>query len=974
MRCLFAARPPPSLPASLPACLPTRFAVLTLSLETRDGVYARWPDLQLVVEGCPGAVVRVFENRADADRFVAANQATQGVTGEWDETTYFATVGVERHGVYDSFALCVAAMGDGPGVAYQAYPRLDLANAWLDGWFACGKSAAVPDVPSSPDSMPTQPVSTRPGVLSTRELGASELGASELGDSDGHVKHSTWDASTAPPATYPFDGHEPPAAPKRRKLHEDPPVPTDVEVATPVPTDAEVATTAACLADVPQPETPCPVCGEAVPAAQINHHVNRHLDREEDLKSQDTAQALLARDSVEDTAAKGGGGNQGPAVGPRVLGPGWPQGQAEATCDRDEAAAPSLVLDESDCEEFQSAHSSPVALGAVGRAREATASGETAERNPEASPPPLCDPEPPLSHEQQAVLEACLRGDNCFFTGVGGTGKSFLLRRVIAALKTKYSRDGEGAVAVTAPTGIAALHVSGTTIHSFAGAGVVNRLDQFGKVWGKRKEWRQVKVLVIDEISMLEPSYLDFLDAAVRSLRQGDLPFGGVQLVVCGDFLQLGPIYGRGAASLKKSPPEKFSPCPVKELCGYAFQTNCWRQAKFKTFELTRVYRQADKEFVEALSAIRQGRGVDDGAIARVVRQCTRPLPPKDGIIPTLLHSHNVDVDRTNLDRLNSLPGEEQSFEAVDSPMPDPDLPPRAQQAALAKLEANGPREMVAVAPASLQLRVGAQVMLTKNMFDHGLVNGSRGQVVGFKPVGVVEDGSADSWGDSFDEIEWQEDGEEAVEAAEAAEKAIVGSKEASGEATDRGWALSQAEKGAGAGLHRDSCYPIVRFLNGTELTIEPVAFSKSLYQVGTYTRRQVPLKLAWALTVHKAQGMSLDYVIVDLSRVFANGQAYVALSRASSIAGLELRGFTASRIHAAAICVAFHNAVSGGQAAMTAFVESDTACPLWWQPIRQSPDWMKSYQGDPAFRQWLKLYPPRRVAGMGFHRGGSAR
>lgn len=144
-----------------------------------------------------------------------------------------------------------------------------------------------------------------------------------------------------------------------------------------------------------------------------------------------------------------------------------------------------------------------------------------------------------LDPQQSAVLDSVLQGNNVFFSGMGGTGKTFLLKRIVAALKKAH---GIKAVASCAPTGVAAILCGGQTLHSLAGCGIPNTARDFEKLWkdANKKKWRLLRALVVDEVSMIDPSFLDFLDLQVRQVR-GNLarPFGGLQLVLCGDFCQV---------------------------------------------------------------------------------------------------------------------------------------------------------------------------------------------------------------------------------------------------------------------------------------------------------------------------------------------------------------------------------------------------------------------------------------------------
>uniref|UniRef100_A0A8C8YGA3 ATP-dependent DNA helicase PIF1 n=1 Tax=Prolemur simus TaxID=1328070 RepID=A0A8C8YGA3_PROSS len=389
---------------------------------------------------------------------------------------------------------------------------------------------------------------------------------------------------------------------------------------------------------------------------------------------------------------------------------------------------------------------------------------------------------PQLSEEQAAVLRVVLKGQSIFFTGSAGTGKSYLLKRILGSLPPT------GTVA-TASTGVAACHIGGTTLHAFAGIGSgqapLAQCVALAQRPGVRQGWLNCQRLVIDEISMVEADLFDKLEAVARAVRQQKKPFGGIQLIICGDFLQLPPV-------TKGSQPPKF-----------CFQAKSWKRCVPVTLELTQVWRQADQTFISLLQAVRLGRCSDE--VTRQLWATATNKVGRDGIVATRLCTHQDDVALTNKRRLQELPDKVHSFEAVDS---HPEL---AQT-----LDAQCPVSRL------LQLKLGAQVMLVKNLaVSRGLVNGTRGVVVLLL-----------------------------------------------------GW------------------LPQVRFLCGVTEVIRADRWTVQATGGQLLSRQQLPLQLAWAISIHKSQGMSLDCVEISLGRVFASGQAYVALSRARSLQGLRVLDF----------------------------------------------------------------------------------
>jgi len=499
-----------------------------------------------------------------------------------------------------------------------------------------------------------------------------------------------------------------------------------------------------------------------------------------------------------------------------------------------------------------------------------------------------------LDAQQRHVVELCGQGRNVFFTGMGGTGKTFVLQEIVQLLRRRHGKDK---VAVTAPTGVASIVCQGQTLHSLAGCGVPTYVSDFQKCYKYKQRWGAMKVLIIDEVSMLQPSYIDWLDQTIRHIRNRPTEaFGGIQLILCGDFGQL-PGINSGVSLQRECPAASDHEIPVNvlECPGSVFQTAFWRDARFEVAELTTVFRQSEVAMVEVLGKVR--RGVLDDQVREFMAGCARPLDDQGEIKPTVLFARNTDVDARNALNLSLLEGPSVVFEAADKV--------EADNSALARqLERDAFFSSNPLIPKTLELRVGAQVMLTKNL-EQGdsvdrLVNGSRGVVKRFVPL---------------DEVVSR---------------------------------LKPEERDAAKAL--GGMMPEVLFANGRTRICFPETFEKTVYMTGVCKRAQVPLKLAWALTIHKSQGESLDRVCVDLSGCFAPGQAYVALSRARTREGLCVVGFGASVVKADPLAIGFHDALTAG--ALKDFVDK---APMWWAPILGSdkPEWVALFNKAPAFRRW---------------------
>eukprot|EP00746_Dinoflagellata_sp_MGD_P125919 gnl/MRDRNA2_/MRDRNA2_60813_c0_seq1.p1 gnl/MRDRNA2_/MRDRNA2_60813_c0~~gnl/MRDRNA2_/MRDRNA2_60813_c0_seq1.p1 ORF type:complete len:860 (-),score=150.62 gnl/MRDRNA2_/MRDRNA2_60813_c0_seq1:172-2751(-) len=416
-----------------------------------------------------------------------------------------------------------------------------------------------------------------------------------------------------------------------------------------------------------------------------------------------------------------------------------------------------------------------------------------------------------LTGQQHETALRALRGENLFITGAAGTGKSFLLKYLIQELEKQWP----GAVAVTAPTGLAAVSIGGQTIHSWSGIGLgVDPKDPnirnpsqllLSRVQSRKAtadRWQNTRVLIIDEVSMLEPDLFEQLEFIARGVRSDARGFGGIQLIVCGDFLQLPPVTDDSQGT----------------NWVFCFETPAWKRCEMDrgVVNLQQSIRQAsDPAFVAILNEVRSGRCSPETAQALNRCHVNCRNRPQDGIVPTKLYCTNRDVDKENEVRLNELNQPEFSYASKDHFVRIPGGPqtvPAADKAKLADM-------MTKRLPKELRLRKGAQVILLRKIPSHGLVNGSRGKV---------------------EEME-------------------------------------------------DNCV-WVKFDNGHTVKVERDTW-RQVGSSGELRRSQLPLKLGWALTVHRAQGMTLSRAEVLLDNAFSFGQSYVALSRLTGFDGLWING-----------------------------------------------------------------------------------
>jgi hypothetical protein len=384
---------------------------------------------------------------------------------------------------------------------------------------------------------------------------------------------------------------------------------------------------------------------------------------------------------------------------------------------------------------------------------------------------------------QGEALTILKTGANIYLTGEPGSGKTHTINEFVSWLRTSGIEPS-----ITAATGIAATHVGGMTVHSWSGIGIAESLskadvDRIATKEHIAKRIAKAKVLIIEEISMLSASTFEMADSICREVRRIDKPFGGLTVILVGDFFQLPPISkGRDV--------------------GFAYTSPVWRDLNLITCYLTEQYRQDDSEFLSVLSAIRSGNVEEMHYETLMARHAGTETHPTDA---PKLFSHNADVDRINAGELAKLKGASKKF----------------------RMSAKGKDSLVeglkrgCLSPESLELKEGAAVMFTKNSPQGRFVNGTLGTVVG--------------WG-----------------------------------ADDM---------------------PIVKTKDGLRITTEPMEWQLEEQGKVKASVSQIPLRLAYAMTVHKSQGMSMDAAIMDLSKAFEYGQGYVALSRVRRLSGVYLTG-----------------------------------------------------------------------------------
>jgi ATP-dependent DNA helicase PIF1 len=472
-------------------------------------------------------------------------------------------------------------------------------------------------------------------------------------------------------------------------------------------------------------------------------------------------------------------------------------------------------------------------------------------------------PQNELNEGQQKAFDAICMGKNVFITGPGGTGKSFLMNTIYQTMKKKLGKT----IALTALTGCAALllHPQAKTLHSWAGVGLakdpVPTLVKNIKASRKAAmRWLDTDILIIDEVSMMTPELFEKLDEVGRKVRRNDKqPFGGIQLVLVGDFYQLPPV-AKGCQSA-------FADGLIKQdLSGaftqtfFVFESNLWREMNPEKYELTEIVRQKDPVFQKILNEARVGIMSKDSL--KILKKRMDLDYTSLEIKPTMVFTKKAEVDNINTSHLSKLKGERVTYKASTLFLPLATTQGYASdnplvQKAVSKLDND------ASYSADLIITIGAQVMLLVNKPELGLVNGSRGVVIGYT---IMEE-----------ETSSKKDGTVTVKIINP-QNIITDTK---------------------AKIDSSIYIPVVQFRNGIRIPIEHATWEVSDLQ--GVLRKQIPLRLAWAVTCHKIQGSTLDCALIDIGKnTFEYGQAYVALSRVKDLEGLYVHDLepTAFRAH----------------------------------------------------------------------------
>lgn len=430
-----------------------------------------------------------------------------------------------------------------------------------------------------------------------------------------------------------------------------------------------------------------------------------------------------------------------------------------------------------------------------------------------------------LSPEQTVAFNKYLKGENIFITGPGGSGKSALIRHIYADAKSKKKN-----IQVCAMTGCAAvlLQCSARTVHSWSGIGLGNRpiediIHTISNNYFKKREWTRLRILVVDEVSMLSLKLFNMLNIIGKTIRKNDKAFGGIQVIFTGDFYQLPPVGNRADEETRQ----------------FCFESEQWEEvfSENNEIELRRIYRQTDGEYVSLLNGIRVGeidKNMEDILKGRL-KQEEYNIDSELSVVKLYPVRNKVEqINRSEMLKLQtqSIQYNVKVEDKISELHGDARIKRREISDTFIEYEVKNFISNL-ICDREIILKVGAHVMCVVNVCENEkliLCNGSQGKVVGF----------------------------------------------------EKGDDLKQ--------------YPIVQFNNGCRHTMTPHTWECE--RVPGVLVSQIPLILSWALTIHKSQGVTLDYADIDVgSCVFECGQTYVALSRVRTLEGLYLSSLDLTKI-----------------------------------------------------------------------------
>jgi ATP-dependent DNA helicase PIF1 len=490
-----------------------------------------------------------------------------------------------------------------------------------------------------------------------------------------------------------------------------------------------------------------------------------------------------------------------------------------------------------------------------------------------------------LSPSQQEALDIIMRGNNVFITGEAGSGKSFLIQHIV-----RKFRRMRRVHALTATTGVAAWHINGVTLHRFAGVGMGNYdgavlYNMIRTNAEKLERWRKVQTIIIDEISLCDTEFFEKLESLARKIRGNNAVFGGIQIILVGDYFQCPPIMkGKAMNAIK-----------------YLFESPLWQKLQIRMISLKTNFRQSnDTQFHNLLEHIKLGQLTEEDHLLLKTRLINKRKEEEEkkagGGGDGGYHGHDgsenriklcslrEDAKHINLRELALLPGEGQHYKGKHTLYNDSGIAITEKMIKLMnkkQLDDYERRMAQRDQPTDeeISLKIGAKVILCCNLnVKRGLYNGSRGIVIGFQREEEEENKG------EYEEKEEKEEKECKVSHNDEEEK-----KEEEEEEN-----------------HERVLWPLVKFDNNQTVLIMPHKWERRYYDRVESSFIQLPLLLCYAITIHKSQGLTLSPIEFDM-KFFAPGLGYVAFSRAPSLNNIFLNNIDIKSIRTDPAVIQFY-------------------------------------------------------------------
>lgn len=436
-----------------------------------------------------------------------------------------------------------------------------------------------------------------------------------------------------------------------------------------------------------------------------------------------------------------------------------------------------------------------------------------------------------ISDEQKIAFDFCMERKSIFITGGAGTGKSFILKKIIHELK-KMDLN----ILITASTGTASYNINGSTIHRSLGLTHIPKKEQ---MYSKEVLINNLDIIIIDEISMVSCDLFDIIYEGINEIRNKNVNNKKVQYIIVGDFLQLPPV-------------------DKKKDIKFAFESKNWKKCIDKIINLKINYRNNNNNYLKILKNIRNGICTDNDEI--FIKNLYNNNIIYDDIIPTKIYTTNKEVDDENIKNLSYLKGKIYKYKIIYEKKQDPNILNMEDINIKLDIIINDFNSRI------INLKIGAQIMITRNI-SNNIYNGIRGVITGFK----------ENYKINYDKIpEWKKDKIHIIK--EFIEK-------------------------------NNNALPIIKLENNKFITLEPMIFKEEIDN--SYINIiQLPIKLCYAITVHKCQGMSINKCIIKLNRVFVSGQTFVALSRIIDIKNVKVINFNKKKVYVNNKCINFYKSI----------------------------------------------------------------